>query len=228
LRFITKARFRRKLVYGSTGIVTTTVGTATLTIGWTNFSNSFDGVIKGAVALTKIGTGTETLTGNNKYTGATTINGGTLLINGTQPNSAVTVNAGGILGGGGTVEPGLAGGTGILSSGNAALNSGSTFAAELNGATAGSGNGPTAGSDYNQLNVAGTVNLGNSTLSLSLGSGFSPSPLATFTLIKASKPIIGTFSGLSEGSTITVDRLEFTISYLNDEVVLTYQTAAGG
>src|SRR5207248_727028 len=45
--------------------------------------------------------------------------------------------------------------------------------------------GPTAaGSGYDQLGVAGTVNLGGSTLNASLGSGFAPAPGSSFTIVE--------------------------------------------
>src|SRR4029079_5723915 len=64
----------------------TAATTATLTVGNNNVSSAFAGIIKdnggtgGIVALTKIGTGIQTLTGANTYTGATTVNAGTLLV----------------------------------------------------------------------------------------------------------------------------------------------------
>ena len=55
-----------------------TLGSATLTIGCNNSNTTFSGIISGAGAITKTGTGTLTLSGANSYTGATTINTGTL------------------------------------------------------------------------------------------------------------------------------------------------------
>lgn len=54
-----------------------------LMIGDNNGSTSFDGCIRntaGTLSLTKVGTGTQTLTGTNAYAGSTSVNGGTLLI----------------------------------------------------------------------------------------------------------------------------------------------------
>ncbi|MDC1406212.1 autotransporter-associated beta strand repeat-containing protein [Akkermansiaceae bacterium] len=59
-------------------------GTSTLTLGDGDADgNTFSGVIKntaGTLALTKTGSGTQTLTGANSYTGATTVDGGTLVL----------------------------------------------------------------------------------------------------------------------------------------------------
>src|SRR3954471_11701183 len=59
------------------------LGAKTLTTGSLNTSTQVDGVISGiGGGLTKVGTGTMTLTGLNSYTGATTISAGTLAISG--------------------------------------------------------------------------------------------------------------------------------------------------
>ncbi len=106
-----------------------TAGTATLTVGGFDQTARFDGIIRDSdtaatvnlpdpnggttpvtltpwvtagakVAITKIGTGIQTLGGANTYTGATTINGGTLSVTGSlDPNQAVAVNTGGTLSG---------------------------------------------------------------------------------------------------------------------------------
>jgi len=67
---------------GASGtILNNGAATGTLTIGANNSSGTFSGTItngNGAVALVKTGTGTETLTGANGYSGATVVIGGTL------------------------------------------------------------------------------------------------------------------------------------------------------
>ena len=61
------------------------VGTVTVSVGALDTSTTFSGILQQGngtqvLALTKVGTGTLTLSGNNAYTGATTINSGTLAL----------------------------------------------------------------------------------------------------------------------------------------------------
>ena len=84
------------------GTVDGVSGTATLTLGDGDATASFSGIITdsaGTLALTKIGTGTQTLTGVNTYTGGTTVDGGTLKLTGSGRigNGGLTVNNGGTL-----------------------------------------------------------------------------------------------------------------------------------
>lgn len=61
------------------GTVDGTTGTPTLTIGDGNAAGNFSGIIQntaGTLAITKIGTGTQTFTGVNTFTGALSVNGG--------------------------------------------------------------------------------------------------------------------------------------------------------
>lgn len=62
-----------------------------------------DDVSAQAGQLTKIGTGTLTLSSNNTYTGSTIVSAGTLLVNGSLSTGAVTVQTNATLGGTGTI-----------------------------------------------------------------------------------------------------------------------------
>ena len=92
-------------------ITSTSGGAMTLTVGNGNGIATFDGVIEngsggGTLALTKIGSGSQTLVGTrpNTYTGLTTVNGGTLTLAKTAGTNAVSGN---ILIGAGTLANGL-------------------------------------------------------------------------------------------------------------------------
>jgi alpha-L-rhamnosidase len=91
----------------------TTAGTTIWSVGGLNTSTTFAGSISNystteIAALTKVGTGTLTLTCANTYSGGTTVNGGTLLVNNTTGSGtgsgSVTVNSGAALGGTGTIS----------------------------------------------------------------------------------------------------------------------------
>ena len=124
----------------------------TYVIGGRNLDTVFAGRITEviparSVAITKVGTGALTLTGNNIYNGGTVINGGTLLVcntsgTGTGTNS-VTVNNSGTLGGtgsifgpvavndGGSLSPGSNTVGTLTLRGNLTLNAGSALRFEL-------------------------------------------------------------------------------------------------
>jgi autotransporter-associated beta strand protein len=86
------------------------IGGIELVVGGNNLSTEVSGVISdgcgcgGSGLLTKVGSGTLTLSGVNTYTGPTNVDGGTLLVTGSIANSAfVVVDTGATLGGTGTV-----------------------------------------------------------------------------------------------------------------------------
>ena len=180
----------------------------------------FNSVISGTGGVSQLGSGTTTLSGFNTYTGATLVSNGTLLVSGSISGSAVTVSGGtlgsssGTTGGtvgsvtvtsGGTLAPGAS--TGILTStGNLTMSSGSTFAAEVNATGVGTG--------YDQMVVAGNVNLGGSTLSLT-GSYTGNGDVFTLILNNGASAVTGTFSGLSNGSSVFLGGQEFQISYFD-------------
>lgn len=119
---------------------TVAISTGTFTAGTAN-NRTFAGRFTGSGAFIKQGSGLLELTGNNAaYTGTTTVNAGTLAVNGDLSGSAVTVNAGGTLGGTGTVgttvvngviAPGNSIGT-INVAGNYTQATGSTYRVEIN------------------------------------------------------------------------------------------------
>src|SRR5271165_4117837 len=72
---------------GTGTVLNNGAATVTLTVGAENTTTAFSGVIQnglGVLQLTKTGTGTLILAGNNTYTGGTTISAGTLQIDGTS------------------------------------------------------------------------------------------------------------------------------------------------
>lgn len=84
-------------------------GAITLEVGALNTNSTFSGTLGGkwvlAASLTKVGTGTLTLSGANTYSGATTISNGALCVNGSLgASSAVSVYSNATLSGTGTVN----------------------------------------------------------------------------------------------------------------------------
>lgn len=191
------------------------LATGTLTVGGAS-TTSFTGLITGNGGLTKSGAGTLTLSGANDYSGTTSITAGNLIVgdgtSGSAANSTFTISGTGTLSGsgtigaltvstGGTVAPGNS--PGVLSSGDFAL-TGGTYLAELNGTA--------AGTEYDQLAVTGTVDLGG-TLSLSLG--YTPMEDDLFFLIlnDGTDEVTGTFTGLAENSVFSQGGSSFRITY---------------
>ena len=192
---------------------------------------NLDGATNNILALTKVGSGSLALSGTSTYTGATTINAGKLVVNGNISTSVLTtVNSTGTLGGsgtvgaltvasGGTVAPGNS--PGILSAGNTSLQSGSTLGIELNGTG--------VGTDYDQLNVTGTVSLAGA---LAVTMGYSPVVNGTLFFILANDSndaITGTFSNApTDGATYTFGGQDFQISYFGNYVSPGVGTFTGG
>ncbi|MES2207138.1 MAG: autotransporter-associated beta strand repeat-containing protein [Pseudomonadota bacterium] len=208
----------------SAGALVNASGTNTLSGNVTLAGNSYvgatagtltmSGVVSGARSFNKVGSGTITLSATNTYSGTTTVSAGTLNVTGTlNATSGLTVSSGATLTGtgtifassstntltvssGGTLSPGVSGVGKLTVRGNLAIASGGTLAVDINGAT-------TAGTDYDQVDVAGTVDVSSATLSVTHSYTAGIGDAYTIIANDAADAITGTFSGLAEGGTTT-------------------------
>jgi len=209
------------------------LGALNLTVGSNNRTTTFSGVMQdGGIgggtggSLTKIGSGTLTLSGANTYTGGTTIESGTLSVTtrgasatGTGP---VQVNAGTLAGtsrlsgaitvGNGTgsgafLAPGV-NGPGILttlSTVSFTLGSNATYICEVNTTT----------NRSDQISANG-VSISSDAIFSFIAIGNRAIPIGTvFTVIKNTSggAIAGTFANLADGSTFTVGSNTFKANY---------------
>jgi len=184
--------------------------------------------ISGTGTLRKREIGTvEVRSTNTGFTGTVDISGGDFNVQGRMANAVFNVNSGGTLGGtglvstvtvnnSGTIAPGGAG-RGILNVTNGlTLRARGIFEAQIFGSTAGL---------FDQLNVAGAVNLTNAALNLTVT--FVPASPTAITIIAndGADAVLGTFAGLPQGATVLVtDFIRATISYTGgtgNDVVIT-------
>ena len=193
---------------GNGTVNNTSTTNATLTLngsGTSTFGGVFTAGGTGTLSVVDTGTGSLFLTGSN--TSALTLAAGTL----GGGNAAGTGGSIGALSAtAGTIAPGLGGTTtGIFNTGNLSMLGGTTL--NVNVATT------TAGSGYDQLNVTGTVTLGNGTTFPTLN--FLPTGSFnggdSFVIINndGTDPIVGHFAGLAEQSAFTINGQTYSISY---------------
>ena len=144
----------------------------------------------GFATFNKLAGSNWTLTGNSSFAGATNVNGGILSVNGSLANSTVTVNAGGTLGGNGTVgNTNINGGTlapgnsiGLLTvQGNLVFTAASSYMVEVSPANA------------DRTNVTGTATLGGATVNANFAAGTYVNK--QYTIVNATGGVIGTFNG---------------------------------
>lgn len=219
---------------GLAGAGTIDAGSATLTQGAAGVDTVFNGQISGvsgSVTMVKQGAGVFTMLGNIAYPGSTAIAGGKLLVNGTNASLLTTIGAGATLGGsgqlgnvlatGGQVSPGNS--PGLLKSGWISWNGATTYRCEIAGTN--------AGTQYDQLAVTGTVNLGNATLELAVTFAGAVSNRYTIIANDGTDAVGGTFAGLPEGAVFTRGGAQFRISYAGgtgNDVVLTQLAPTDG
>ncbi len=155
-------------IAGSGTITSGAAGSMTLTSGGDNSDTIFSGVVQNgsgtAVALTKAGSGTLTLSGNNTFTGLTTISAGTLKLGSTtalgSTAGATSITSGAVLDLNGINYAAAEGltinGTGISSNG-AVINSSATGATYGGLITLGSASSIVGGTGTIAISNAGTI-----------------------------------------------------------------------
>ncbi|MBA3831075.1 MAG: autotransporter-associated beta strand repeat-containing protein [Chthoniobacterales bacterium] len=202
------------------------LGSRNLTLGSNNLNTTFSGVIQDSGSLTKIGTGTLTLSGSNTYAGGTTISAGTLRANNTTGSGtgsrAIRVLAGTLGGKGiisGPVTVGTGSGAGAFLAPSAAerrplrltiqsplsFKSDGTYTYKLN----------TQRSAADQVVASGvTIETGARFDFRAIGDRrLSVGQVFTAISNTSATPISGTFVNLADGSTFSAGRNNYQVSY---------------
>jgi autotransporter-associated beta strand protein len=172
----------------------------------------------GAAGINKRGTGRLELDAANTYAGQTQIFQGDVQVDGSVGGVQL---AGGTLSGHGTVgavnspaspavgtvAPGDNPGTGVLHVGNTVWGAGTTFSVELNS--------PAAGTGYDQLQVAGNIDVTGANLVPIIGPAVTAGQ--SFTIIHATGTVTGQFA---QGTVMFIAGMKYTIAYSTHDVII--------
>jgi len=206
-------------VSGTAGLVIASTASVTGSLNYTSSVNStIDGAIAGNGQTLTLNNASAklTLSGTNTYTGATTIDAGALVVNGNISSSSLTsVASGATIGGSGTVGDLTVSSGGFINPGNSPgiLNvsgdytQAGLYTAEITGLT--------AGTEHDQINVTGSVDItGGSLTALFTAGTYAANDLIFILLNDGEDAITGTYSGFAQGATvIEYDGFDWKISY---------------
>jgi autotransporter-associated beta strand protein len=188
----------------------------TLSVGNNNSSTTYSGVMSGPGGLTKVGTGTLTLSGAETYTGNTTISAGTLALTGslasTNINEAAgttfdvsgtsfTLGSAETLHGAGTVKGAVSTASGAqIYMGGDGFYATNAFTGNVTLATSVGlfydlGTSATGANDL--MTVAGTLTANNNIIHIKAPSTSANLDTADYTLISSASSLSGSFSGIS-------------------------------
>ena len=198
----------------------------TLSVGNNNLSTTFSGVIQDAGSVIKLGTGTLTFAGASTYTGVTTVSTGILRVTNQSGSAtgtgAVKVNAGTLGGSGiiaGKVTIGDGTGTSAFLQPSVGINNSAQLTMQKTLTIKADG---TYTYKLNTRNARADQVIANG-VTIESGAQFSFQPAASkrlangtvFTAISntSANPISGTFANLLDGSTFTVGRNNYQVSY---------------
>lgn len=192
---------------------------------------TFSGTLTGNDTLQKRGSGTLILSASNSLTGASRVEAGTLQIDGSLRTSALRVEAGAVLSGGGaidgpvvnagTLSPGTS--TGVLTVTGSVVSSSNTanLRIEIDGSTAGAGEGR-----HDQLLAAGGFTAAGTLSPVTRGfteaaqSPFTPSIGQSFTIVQTAGGVFGGFQSLVQPGTGLPANARFDLAYGRNSVTL--------
>ncbi len=216
---------------GTATLLILSVGTSPLTIDGSGIVGI--GLISGSGPVTKNGQGIAAIIAASGFSGGITLNDGIFVVDANIPNSPVTVQSAApigtlaLTGFGGTGTVGTTNVTsgvisaGTLTSPTGVLNLSAGLTLTANGAYACKIGGTSPGTNgHDQLNVTGTVNLGNSRLAPIPWAGFRPAVGDTFLIIKNDgvDAVNGTFLDYPEGAVFSGPlNSAFQISYVGGD-----------